>query len=153
MSGCDYLPSVKGIGFKKAYKYVSQANGDIKKAVQQMKLKGLQVPKDYIENFDRAFLTFQYQVIYCPLDCKIKHLNDPEDSFHSESLKEQNDLSFLGEILDDEIAQKIVKGQIDPITHKELKLDLASELLIHNVAKIEIKTKRTNQTSTQRKLK
>jgi len=29
MSGCDYLESIKGIGFKKAHKYVTKACGDL----------------------------------------------------------------------------------------------------------------------------
>lgn len=137
MSGCDYLPSVKGIGFKKAFKYLTQAAGDIKSAVNTMRLKGLTVPKDYLENFDKAFLTFNYQVVYWPLDNKLKHLNDPEDSINSETLKEQDDLSFLGEFLDENLVEKVVNGEIDPISHEELKLDQASEMRIECAAKID----------------
>lgn len=121
---------------------MSLAAGDIKTAVQKMRLKGLAVPKDYIANFDKAFLTFQFQVIYCPKDKKLRHLNDPEDSLHADSLKEHKDLSFLGKILDEEITEKIVKGEIDPISHKVLKIDFTSELLIRNVSKIQTKGKR-----------
>jgi len=29
MGGCDYLESIKGIGFKKAHKYVTKSCGDL----------------------------------------------------------------------------------------------------------------------------
>ena len=74
MSGCDYLPSVKGIGFKKAFKYVWEVKGDVKEALKNMEKKKLVIPENYIENFDKAFLTFHFQTIYCPLDKKLKHL-------------------------------------------------------------------------------
>jgi len=49
LSGCDYLPSVKGIGFKKAYKYYMEAGGDIKTIISRMKLNGLPVPQNYYQ--------------------------------------------------------------------------------------------------------
>lgn len=64
ISGCDYLSSVKGIGFKKAFKFISESGGDIELALNRMRLKGLEVPENYIENFERAFLTFHFQVVY-----------------------------------------------------------------------------------------
>jgi len=118
-----------------------------------MRLKGLTVPDDYLEKFDKAFLTFKYQLIYCPFDLKCKHLNDPDDSIHSESLKEHDDLSFLGAIQDTETSRKIANGTIDPITLNELKLDPVSVLLIQTASKIEIKSKRDKKGSSRRQCK
>lgn len=142
MSGWDYLASIKGIGFKKAYKYLCQSNGDIKSALQKIKAKGLTVPKDYYENFEKAFLTFNFQVVYCPLDQKLKHLNDPNKSIHGDSLKEQDDISFLGDFIDEETFKQIVVGDLDPITHNKLKLDAKVETMIHEVSKLKLKSKR-----------
>ena len=147
MSGCDYLTSIKGIGFKKAYKYICQANGDIKLALQKIKAKGLIVPKDYLANFNKAFLTFNFQIVYCPLDQKLKHLNDPDKSIHSSSLKDQDDISYLGEFIDEDLFSKIVTGDVDPITHKNLTLDLKVVTKIHEVSKIKNKSKRDASSS------
>lgn len=67
MGGCDYLESVKGIGFKKAYKYVSGATGDLNMIMKRLKVDGFNVPDDYLKRFDEAFLTFNFQVVYCPI--------------------------------------------------------------------------------------
>jgi len=48
MGGCDYLESIKGIGFKKAYKYVTQACGDLELIMKKLKLDGYQIPLDYL---------------------------------------------------------------------------------------------------------
>lgn len=49
LSGCDYLPSVKGVGFKKAHKYFMEAGGDIKTIISRMRLNRLPVPGDYYQ--------------------------------------------------------------------------------------------------------
>ena len=58
MSGCDYLESIKGIGFKKAYKYVTQYQGDLDLILAKLRAESYQVPADYIQRFNKAFLTF-----------------------------------------------------------------------------------------------
>ena len=40
LAGCDYLESIKGIGFITAHKYVSKAGGDLSIIIRQMKLDG-----------------------------------------------------------------------------------------------------------------
>lgn len=143
MSGCDYLPSVKGIGFKKAYSYLTQAGGDLQVALTRMRLKHLQVPSEYESGFDKAFLTFNFQVIYCPKDDKLKHLNDPETSVNSELFKKQDDVSFMGKFLEDDIMQKLVSGKINPFTYEEIKLGDFEKERILNVSKPSTKLKRS----------
>jgi len=60
LGGCDYIESIKGIGFKKAYKYVKQACGDLDLIIKKMKIDGFAVPADFSMRFDRAFLTFHF---------------------------------------------------------------------------------------------
>ncbi len=49
LSGCDYLESIKGIGFKKAHKLVYEADSaDIKQILKLIRREGKQIiPKDY----------------------------------------------------------------------------------------------------------
>lgn len=63
------------------------------------------------------------------------------NSYHNESLEEQKNKDFWGEFIDEELFQKIVKGEIDPSDYKPLKLDSYSEASIDKVAKITIKPK------------
>ena len=133
-------PVSKELGSNKAFKYISESNGDIEMAISRMSLKGLDVPSDYSVNFSKAFLTFYFQIVYWPLQKKLRYLNDPQDTFHLDSFNEEEDKSFLGTFIDEKLFESVVKGNIDPITHKPLRLDLTTELEIHKVAKIRSKS-------------
>ena len=62
ISGCDYLESIKGIGFKKAYRILSeQGNDDITGILKKIRREGkFVVPYDYERNFEKALLTFKF---------------------------------------------------------------------------------------------
>ena len=61
LSGCDYLESIKGIGFKKAHKLVYENGADINRILKKIRLDGkLTVPRDYEANFTKALLTFKF---------------------------------------------------------------------------------------------
>ena len=63
MSGCDYLESIKGIGFKKAVKLVDDAGKDntFLEAMTALKdEKKHQIPSKYEKKFKKAFLTFKF---------------------------------------------------------------------------------------------
>ena len=80
LSGCDYLDSIKGIGFKKAHKLVYENGHDITVILKKIRREGKQiVPKDYEANFEKALLTFKFQRVYCPEAQKLVHLNDPKE--------------------------------------------------------------------------
>ena len=63
ISGCDYLDSIKGIGFKKAVKLVEDA-GKSDTFLETMTIirsdKKFTVPSKYDKHFMRAFLTFKF---------------------------------------------------------------------------------------------
>lgn len=61
LSGCDYLDSIKGIGFKKAHKLVSESGDDLKTILRKLRREGKHVvPNDYEKNFMKALLTFKF---------------------------------------------------------------------------------------------
>lgn len=43
LSGCDYLDSIKGIGFKKAHKLVYENGNDFKTIIKKLRKEGRQV--------------------------------------------------------------------------------------------------------------
>ena len=61
MSGCDYLDSIKGIGFKKAYKLVYDHGEDVSAILRKIRREGkYMIPPDYERSFERALLTFKF---------------------------------------------------------------------------------------------
>jgi len=120
LSGCDYLDSIRGIGFKKAYRYVYDHGDDISAILKKIRREGkFLVPMDYERNFERAMLTFKFQVVYCPDKQELIHLNDPEEHPLGALLVNHPNLDFLGEKLDKELSKKICTGELDPITREQ----------------------------------
>ncbi len=61
MAGCDYLPNIKGIGFKKAHSLVKKHKGEIAPIIKDLKLEGKHtVPSNYEDLFTQAYLTFKF---------------------------------------------------------------------------------------------
>lgn len=52
LSGCDYLESIKGIGFKKAFKLIHEHGDDIAAIMRKLRREGkFIIPMDYEKNF------------------------------------------------------------------------------------------------------
>jgi len=61
LSGCDYLDSIKGIGFKKAHRLVYEQGSDLKTILKKVRREGkLLIPQDYEKTFEKALLTFKF---------------------------------------------------------------------------------------------
>lgn len=123
LTGCDYLDSPRGIGFKRAYKLLS-VHKTIEKVIEQIKDK-LQ-PGYYIQ-FLSAYLGFKYQRVFCPIKNKLVSLNDMnlsdtsnQQSFDTYAAKKcylfWGNFDFLGKIYDNTTAKKIAYCEVDPIT-------------------------------------
>lgn len=63
MSGCDYIESIKGIGFKRAVKLVEDAGKEntFLEAMSMLRDEGkVTVPSKYEKKFKKAYLTFKF---------------------------------------------------------------------------------------------
>lgn len=61
LSGCDYLESIKGIGFKKAHKLVYENGSDYQQIFKKIRREGkFIVPRDYERDFVKALVTFKF---------------------------------------------------------------------------------------------
>lgn len=74
LSGCDYLPSIPGIGLKTAWtllrKYRTPEN-----VIRALRLEGKKtVPQGYLDAFVATEKVFLYQRVYDPLEEKLVHL-------------------------------------------------------------------------------
>eukprot|EP00826_Nyctotherus_ovalis_P053785 TRINITY_DN7019_c0_g1_i17.p1 TRINITY_DN7019_c0_g1~~TRINITY_DN7019_c0_g1_i17.p1 ORF type:complete len:318 (+),score=111.54 TRINITY_DN7019_c0_g1_i17:151-1104(+) len=95
LAGCDYLKSIKGVGFKKALKY-SIAGGDIDRIITAIVRENkFIVPVDYKKNFERAFLTFKFQTVFDIRENKLASVTPIENTCYTE-INSYPDKDFLG---------------------------------------------------------
>ncbi|KAM3606127.1 uncharacterized protein V6R79_011156 [Siganus canaliculatus] len=111
LSGCDYLPSLHGIGLGKACKLLRLAKDpDILKVIRKMGqyLKmNLVVPEEYIEGFIRANNTFLYQLVFDPVSRKVVPLNPYPEHI------DVTTLSYAGLNLGNERGLQMAIGNVD----------------------------------------
>nr|XP_046257985.1 exonuclease 1 isoform X2 [Scatophagus argus] len=111
LSGCDYLPSLHGIGLGKACKLLQLARDpDILKVIRKMGqyLKmNLVVPEQYIDGFIRANNTFLYQLVFDPVRRKVVPLNPYPEHI------DVSTLSYAGLHLGDDKGLQMAMGNID----------------------------------------
>ncbi|XP_076314124.1 exonuclease tos isoform X2 [Tachypleus tridentatus] len=100
LSGCDYLPSLPGIGLAKSCKFFSLTTNPnlemvLPKIPTYLKMPNLEVSSEYKENFIKANNTFLYQLVFCPLQRRLVPLNPYSEDIEPETL------SYAGEYFDD----------------------------------------------------
>lgn len=116
LSGCDYF-KLKGVGIKNAYNTIKNVKS-YKKCLEELNNKNGTSLADIQEKFEKAFLTFRFQVVYCPIKKEMVYFSPLEDTKYAFLSKYMDDLSFLGKRYDKETTRQIVFGEIDPITHR-----------------------------------
>lgn len=74
LSGCDYLPSIPGIGLKTANALLRKWK-TAEQVVRTIALEGKKsIPRAYMEKFKLAEKCFLYQRVYDPFEAKLVHL-------------------------------------------------------------------------------
>ncbi|KAI0763467.1 PIN domain-like protein [Trametes elegans] len=74
LSGCDYLPSITGIGLKTAWTLLRK-HKTVENMLSALRLEGKKkVPKDYLDAFRLAEKVFLYQRVYDPTQEQLVHL-------------------------------------------------------------------------------
>ncbi|KAK4779347.1 hypothetical protein SAY86_006875 [Trapa natans] len=114
-AGCDFLPSVPGIGVKRSYSLVSKYR-NLDRALSVLRIeKGNLMPEDYSKNFQEAVAVFQHALIYDTAEKKLRHLKPlPEKLMQSL----EGNLDFLGPEISPSIATAIATGKLDPTSMK-----------------------------------
>ena len=121
LMGCDYI-KILGVGPKLSIEAVNkfdEYNKFLGYIFNKVCTKGSIT--ETIKQYEKAFLTFRYQVVYCPLEKKMKYFHDINEKHYHFLEKYKNDLSFLGktELVDANI-DEYIKGYINPITKKKI---------------------------------
>ncbi|KAH6559636.1 hypothetical protein KP509_1Z001400 [Ceratopteris richardii] len=126
LTGCDYLPSLQGMGIKRAHSLMRRFRS-YQKVIKHLKYNGVSVPASYEDAFSKAIITFHHQWVYDPACEDIVHLTPlTSDLSHC--------LDFLGPSLSQKLGQAIAKGEVDPISRMpfESKDQSTSSLSIQN---------------------
>lgn len=110
LSGCDYLASVSGMGLKTSYRMVRK-HKTIENVVRMLRFDGkYSIPKNYLDTFQQAELTFLHQRVYDPRTYLVVHHTKPM----RELTEEEN--QFIGPPVDSEIATRVASGELNPMT-------------------------------------
>ena len=84
LSGCDYLPSIPGVGLKTACTLLRKWR-TAEQVVRAISLEGKKsVPLGYWKQFQLAEKCFLHQRVYCPRAKKLVHLTDVSDDWTPE---------------------------------------------------------------------
>ncbi|KAJ6557954.1 PIN domain-like protein [Mycena capillaripes] len=78
LSGCDYLPSIPGIGLKTACTLLRKWK-TVEQVLRAVAMDGKKsIPRRYIQSFRLAEKCFLHQRVYDPLQQKLVHLSEPD---------------------------------------------------------------------------
>lgn len=75
MSGCDYLPSLPGVGIKKAHTLMRRLK-KYEVALRSLRFEGTSVSKNYELGFKDALNVFKHQWVFCPVRRDMVFLSD-----------------------------------------------------------------------------
>lgn len=129
LAGCDYLPSVAGMGIKTAIKLIKQ-HKEAARAIRAMRLDGdFNVPADYEASFRNAELTFRHQQVFDRTSHAAVPLTPVPSDLSWQSLE-----PFLGPPVPQEIAVGIAEGRIDPVTRTPFSASVAASAPCQNAA-------------------
>ncbi|KAJ9676858.1 hypothetical protein PVL29_022054 [Vitis rotundifolia] len=113
LAGCDFLPSVPGIGIARAYSLVAKYR-NLDRVLSVLKFeKRNQMPEDYTKSFREAVAVFQHARIYDADTKRVQHMKPLTDDL-LQSL--DGELDFLGPEIPPSIATAIAEGNLDPVT-------------------------------------
>ncbi|CAN8292707.1 unnamed protein product [Cochlearia groenlandica] len=113
LAGCDFLPSVPGVGISRAHGFISKYQS-VERVLSVLKTKkGKLFPDDYSSSMMEAVSVFQHARVYDFDAKKLKHLKPLSVNLLNLPVEQ---LEFLGPDLSPSVAAAIAEGNIDPIT-------------------------------------
>ncbi|KAF1977190.1 PIN domain-like protein [Bimuria novae-zelandiae CBS 107.79] len=114
LSGCDYLPSIGGMGLKTAYRMLRK-HKTVERLVKAVQFDGkFKVPRGYLESFYQAENTFLYPWVYCPTSRQLVHLTPPGSEIDIAQM------TYIGAEVPCHIAYGVARGELHPHTKQPL---------------------------------
>ncbi|KAG0259207.1 Rad2 nuclease [Mortierella polycephala] len=119
LAGCDYLPSLPGMGLKTAQRLLRRFKS-FDKVVKYLRMENsnMKIQSDYEDAFRKADLTFLYARVFDPISKSMAHLNPVPEELKEFFKTEEYD--FLGPALEDIVLQEIASGRLNPINKTPL---------------------------------
>ncbi|KAF2078068.1 hypothetical protein CYY_000619 [Polysphondylium violaceum] len=111
LSGCDYLPSLPGMGLKTSYKLIKE-HRDIQRVLRYLRREKGIARDDYEKKFNNADFTFLHQRVWDPVSKTVTTVLPFDREY------EEDEISFIGPLIDNDIAEQIAMGVIDPETRE-----------------------------------
>lgn len=104
LSGCDYLPSIPGIGLKTAWSLLRKYK-TVEHVIRAVKLEGKKsVPQGYLQAFRLAENVFLHQRVYDPVSEMLVHLTDVPEGVELDEAT----LAYMGGCVQNSISMTIV---------------------------------------------
>jgi len=111
-SGCDYLPSLHGVGLGKAFKFWSlTTDRDLERVLPRMpsflKLSS-PVTVEYVQGFLQAEKTFLYQLVYDPRRRRLRPLTE-----YPKGCAGATEFPYAGQEMEPELSLQMALGNVD----------------------------------------
>lgn len=114
LSGCDYLPSIGGMGLKTAYRMLRK-HKTVERLVKAVQFDGkFKVPSSYLEDFYQAENTFLYPWVYCPVTKQLVHLTSPGSDVDIAQM------TYIGAEVPPHLAFGVARGDLHPRTKQPI---------------------------------
>ncbi|XP_070534505.1 uncharacterized protein [Ptychodera flava] len=110
LAGCDYLPSIPGVGIKRSVEFVKRIKDkDIFQAIPRMGLYlnlQITIPEHYVHNFHKAVNIFRHHMVFdVDTQCIVPLNTYDEGSCYT-------DMPYIGRILSKETALGLAVGNV-----------------------------------------
>jgi len=133
MAGCDYLPSIKGIGIKKAVDFLERSGGKIDGTIRRLQFEKTfmgRIPEDYAKTVKKIALVFHYQRIFDPAIKGFGSLEPLPEDLNNEATN-----LLIGEKF--EQIENFATGDLDikKLTKREIENADLKDLMIGEVAR------------------
>jgi exonuclease-1 len=118
LAGCDYVPSVHGIGIKTAHRLVKEHRTPkrILEALRSQSSKFL-LPDDFEQAFWQGRAVFRHARVYDPRTCADTHLTPLSETTLARFERTDIGLNFLGPPLPPQVAHAVAIGRVHPKTY------------------------------------
>lgn len=111
LAGCDYLPSLPGVGLRTAAQLLHRSGGDLGRALTLARRAGIPVPSEYAHQCAQAKLVFTSQVVFNTERGCLQNLRPLPAG--AEIVP-----GYLGPEFADDVARSVAAAEIHPVTLK-----------------------------------
>ncbi|CDK26816.1 unnamed protein product [Kuraishia capsulata CBS 1993] len=118
LSGCDYSKGISGIGVSKAFWLIKKYH-TIERILLSLKMEGkYTIPENFVSEYRRASLAFQYQLVFNVKTGKVQSLNE----LPAEGIEESTEELALcaGNMDSHDIHKAVAMGLLNPMTKQPL---------------------------------